>query len=146
MKIILYPNFETVFTDKTLKGIFYPLCSLTIEKYPNKVFHFISSNGLWMDENFETENNTFSYTLFEVVEKKYKFNGNTNLYKGSEKAKEIFDLLQKDFEHHGELYLETKMQTNNYIENQKRNLNIQENEEFDADYYLQTFYEFSISN
>ncbi|WP_216070019.1 hypothetical protein, partial [Acinetobacter guillouiae] len=32
-----------------------------------------------------------------------------------------------------------------YIENQKRNLNLKADDEFDADYYLQTFYEFSIN-
>ena len=58
MKINLYPNFDDAFADETLKGIFYPLCSLTLEKYPNKIFHIISSNGLWMDENFETKENT----------------------------------------------------------------------------------------
>ena len=143
MKIELYPNFDEVFTDETLKGIFYPLCSLTLDKYPNKVFHFISSNGLWIDENFETENNTFSYTLFDVIENKYKFNGNVKLYKGSKQAKNIFDKLQSDFDLNGKHYLETKMQTDDYI--QKQNFNIKTDDEFDADYYIQTFYEFSIN-
>lgn len=145
MKIDLYPNFDEVFTDETLKGIFYPLCSVTFDKYPNKVFHFISSNGLWIDENFETENNTFSFTLFEFEENKYKFNGNIKLYKGSEKAKHMFEKLQNDFDLNGKHYLETKTQTDDYIEKQKQNLNIQTNDEFDADYYIQTFYEFSIN-
>ena len=145
MKIELYPNFDEVFTDETLKGIFYPLCSLTLDKYPNKVFHFISSNGLWIDENFETENNTFSYTLFDVIENKYKFNGNVKLYKGSKQAKNIFDKLQSDFDLNGKHYLETKMQTDDYIQKQKQNFNIKTDDEFDADYYIQTFYEFSIN-
>ncbi|MDA3616494.1 hypothetical protein, partial [Polluticaenibacter yanchengensis] len=98
MKIDLYPNFDKVFTDEILKGIFYPLCSLTLDNYPHKVFHFISSNGLWIDENYETKFNTFDYTLFDIVENKYKFKGDIKLYKGSEKAKNIFDKLQKDFE------------------------------------------------
>jgi len=145
MKIDLYPNFDKVFTDEILKGIFYPLCSLTLDNYPNKVFHFISSNGLWIDENYETKFNTFDYTLFDIVENKYKFKGDIKLYKGSEKAKNIFDKLQKDFEINGKHYLETKTQTDEYIERQKQNINIQTDDEFDADYYIQTFYEFSIN-
>jgi len=145
MKINLYPTFEEVFTDETLKGIFYPLCSLTLEKYPDKVFHFISSNGLWMDENYETKFNTFNYTLFDVVENKYKFNGNVKLYKGFKQAKNIFEKLQEDFKTNGKIYLETKTKTDDYIETQKRNLKIKTDDEFDADYYIQTFYEFSIN-
>lgn len=145
MKIDLYPNFDEVFADETLKGIFYPLCTVSLEKYPNKVFHFISSNGLWMDESFETAYNTFGYTLFDVVENKYKFKGNTKLYKGSDKAKGIFGRLQNDFDCNGKHYLETKTRTEVYIEQQKKNLNIETDEEFDADYYIQTFYEFSIN-
>ena len=145
MKIDLYPNFDEVFTDEILKGIFYPLCSLTLDKYPKKVFHFISSNGLWIDENFETENNTFSYTLFDVIENKYKFKGNIKLYKGSEKAKRIFEKLQNDFNVNGKQYIESKTQTDDYIKKQKETLNIQTDDEFDVDYYIQTFYEFSIN-
>ncbi|MFB9077948.1 hypothetical protein ACFFLS_04680 [Flavobacterium procerum] len=145
MKIKLYPEFNDVFTDETLKGIFYPLCSLTLEKYPNKIFHFISSNGLWIDEDYETKENRFNYTLFDIEENKYKFNGNIKLYKGSEKAKNIFGELQIDFENNGKVYLENKTKTEDYIETQKQNLNIQTDDEFDADYYIQTFYEFSIN-
>ena len=145
MKIELYPDFNKVFVNETLKGIFYPLCSLTLEKYPNKIFHFISSNGLWINKNYETVVNTFNYTLFDVEENKYKFNGNIKLYRGFEQAKSIFGELQKDFENNGKDYLEKKTKTNDYIEIQKRNLNIKTDDEFDADYYLQTFYEFSIN-
>jgi hypothetical protein len=145
MNIKLYPNFDKVFIDEVLKGIFYPLCSLTLEKYPKRIFHFISSNGLWMDENHKTENNTFDYTLFEIKENKYKFNGDIKLYKGFEQAKDIFGKLQEDFDKNGLVYLETKTKADDYILNQKRNLKIEANDNFDLDYYLQTFYEFSIN-
>jgi len=145
MKINLYPNFDEVFTDETLKGIFYPLCSLTLEKYPNKVFHFISSNGLWMNEDFETKNNTVNYTLFDIVGNKYKFNGNIQLYKGYKYAKDVIDKLQDDFDLNGKYYIETKTQTEDYIEKQKRNLALETDDDFDVDYYIQTFYEFSIN-
>ncbi|EDM38124.1 hypothetical protein PBAL39_00877 [Pedobacter sp. BAL39] len=145
MKINLYPNFDEVFTDETLKGIFYPLCSLTLEKYPNKVFHFISSNGLWMDEDFEIKNNTVNYTLFDIVDNKYKFNGNIQLYKGYRYAKDVVDKLQNDFDLNGKYYIETRTQTEDYIEKQKRNLALETDDDFDVDYYIQTFYEFSIN-
>lgn len=141
----MYPKFDEVFTHQTLKGIFHPLCSLTFDKYPDKVFHVISSNGLWMDEKFETENNTFCYTLFNVIENKYEFNGNIELYKGFREAKNIFESLEKDFANNGITYLKTKTQTDDYIEKQKQRLKIEANDEFDVDYYLQTFYEFSIN-
>ena len=144
MKINLYPNFDDVFADETLKGIFYPLCSLTLEKYPNKIFHIISSNGLWMDENFETKENTSNYTLFEFQENKYKFNGDIKLYQGYKQAKIIFSELQLDFAKNGKAYIEKKTKTDDYIEIQKQNLNIRIDGDFDVDYYLQTFYEFSI--
>ncbi|EWH13928.1 hypothetical protein KLA_07747, partial [Cellulophaga geojensis KL-A] len=145
MNIELYPEFDKVFTDKILEGIFYPLCSLTLKEYPNKVFHFISSNGMWMDENHKTESNSSDYTLFEFQENKYKFNGDIRLYKGYEQAKNILDKLQKDFDKNGRVYLDTKTQTDDYIRNQKQNFNIESNDDFDIDYYLQTFYEFSIN-
>ncbi|KFF05761.1 hypothetical protein [Flavobacterium reichenbachii] len=145
MTIKLYPEFNDVFADETLKGIFFPLCSLTLEKYPNKIFHFISSNGLWIDENHQTEQNTFNYALFDIQENKYRFNGNIQLYKGFEQAKNIFDELQKDMDNNGKSYLEKKTKTDDYIKKQKQNLNLKTDDEFDADYYLQTFYEFSIN-
>lgn len=145
MRIKLYPNFNEVFIDDTLKGIFYPLCSVVLDQYPENVFHFVSSNGLWINEGFETEYNTFHYTQFNLIENKYKFKGSKELYKGAEQAQNIFDRLEKDFEHNGKHYLKTKTSTDDYIENQKRNLNLKADDEFDADYYLQTFYEFSIN-
>ncbi|QOW46626.1 MULTISPECIES: hypothetical protein [Acinetobacter] len=145
MKIELYPNFNDVFTDETLKGIFYPLCSVILDQYPNQIFHFISSNGLWMNENFETEHNTFQYTLFEIIDHKYKFHGDVKLYQGFEHAKNIFHDLQNDFTRNGQLYLKSKLKTEVYIDQQKRNLNLKKHDDFDLDYYLQTFYEFSIN-
>lgn len=145
MNISLYPEFNEVFADNTLEGLFYPLCSVTLDKYPDSTFHFVSSNGLWIAENYETKDNTFGYTLFDVEANKYKFNGDIRLYKGFETAKAIFEDLKLDFEKQGKAYLETKMQTADYIENQKRRLNLQTDGELDADYYLQTFYEFSIN-
>lgn len=96
-----------------------------------------------MDESHKTESNSSDYTLFELQENKYKFNGDIRLYKGYEQAKNIFEKLQEDFVKNGKAYLDIKTQTDDYIRNQKQNLNIQSNVDFD--YYVQTFYEFSIN-
>lgn len=145
MNISLYPDFSEVFADNTLKGIFYPLCSVTFEEFPEQVFHFVSSNGLWMDEEYETSTNTFHFTLFDVIENKYQFTGDRKLYMGAEIAQAIFPQLVKDFDENGTQYLKTKMPTEQYIQKQKKELHLESEQEFDADYYLQTFYEFSIN-
>lgn len=145
-EIKVYPKFDEVFTDDKLKGIFYPLCSVVDkEKHKNKIFHFVSSNGLWMNENFGTDSNTDEYTLFELKNDKYVFNGNLDLYTGSEHAKLIFPILENDFEINGESYLSNKIKTEEYIDKQKQSLPNNFDEDFDIDYYVGTFYEFSIN-
>lgn len=140
MKIKLYPDFEEVFIDNTLKGIFYPLCSYTIE---NQTFHFVSSNGLWMNEEFDTDTNTSQYTLFRMVDDKYDFNGDINLYTGAQEVKSLFAKLEEDFEKNGQLYLEKEQSTDDYIALQNDILPIQSCKELDTEYFLQTFYEYA---
>ena len=43
------------------------------ENHKNKTFHFISSNGLWMNEAFETKVNTAQYTVFDLENDKYRY-------------------------------------------------------------------------
>lgn len=147
MKIFPYPSFEEVFTDKTLEGVFYPLCSIEyVTKESVVKLHFISSNGLWMDEDFSTKTNTFSYTLFNVVDGRYQFCGDIRLYKGFLQAKEIFPKLVADFEANGNSYLHQKLSTEAYIAKQISTLDLSSYAKiFDIEYYLQTFYEFSIN-
>lgn len=145
-EIKVYPAFDDVFANDELKGVFYPLCSVTeTKKYKNKTFHFVSSNGLWMDEDFATELNTPEYSIFEIKNDRYVFEGNPKLYNGFEQAKLLFPILENDFEKNGEGYLKGKTKTEKYIELQKQLLSDDFDGDFDIDYYIQTFYEFSIN-
>ncbi len=147
MKIFPYPTFDEVFKNKTLEGIFYPLCSVEYVIQNSVVkLHFISSNGLWMDESFSTETNTFSYTLFDIVEDRYQFSSDIRLYKGCLQAQEIFPKLVADFQENGITYLNERVSTQKYIVHQKEVFNLASYAKlFDVEYYLQTFYEFSIN-
>lgn len=145
MKLELYPTFESVFTDEQLKGIFYPLCAIELTDEKKTKLFFVSSNGIWINENNSSENNNNTYTKFELVENKYYFNGNIKLYNGHEIAKEIFKILETDFEENGKKYLDNKTKTEEFINQTKSKISIPENTEFDIDYYIQTFYEFSIN-
>ena len=139
MEIRMYPFYNEVFATDDLLGIFYPLCSVS------KNLHFVSSNGLWMDKEYETENNNLNYIRFEFTKKKYEFKGDIRLYTGYEYAKIIFPLLENDFEKNGKNYLQDKVKTNIYIEGIKELLLLQEAKNFDLEYYLKTFYEFCIN-
>jgi hypothetical protein len=143
MNIKPYPSFDKVFTNDALKGIFYPLCSLSTQQ--GAMFHFISSNGMWLDKAAETEQNTINYTRFDLIDGKYDFKGNPALYIGHELAKTIFPILLNDFETHGKHYLSKKTKTDKFIQQMKKKLPDLPWNDFDLDYYLQTFYEFSIN-
>ena len=139
MEIRVYPSFNEVFVTDELMGIFYPLCSV------DNNLHFVSSNGLWMDEKYKTENNTSEYTIFEIKNRKYDFKGDIRLYKGYKFAKIIFSILENDFVENGNNYLQTKLNTNSYIDQIIKLLPSQTAEDIDLEYYLQTFYEFNIN-
>ncbi|HAS43575.1 MAG TPA: hypothetical protein DCS93_24055 [Microscillaceae bacterium] len=145
MKIDLYPKFEEVFDDKQLEGIFYPLCKISdlAKGLPQSLF-FVSTNGLWMDETNETAYNGFSFTIFDIIEGKYAFKGDLNLYKGYTIAQKIFPIIQQDFARQGSTFLSDKMQPEQYIKYIKPRLAVQSSD-FDLDYYLETFYAYSIN-
>ena len=144
MKIALYPEFNDVFVDNTLKGIFYPLCSVYFEDADNNKIHFISSNGLWFDENLNDELNSEEYCIFDYEDDKYSFNGNINVYKGQEYAKNIYTILEKDFEINGEKFLSEKTSTEDYIKQVISKVPKSEINDFDSEYFIGTFYEYSI--
>ena len=135
----MYPSFNEVFASDDLLGIFYPLCS------NGHGLHFVSSNGLWMDEQYETEHNTFSYVQFKIKNGKYDFKGDIRLYKGYEYARKIFPILEEDFNVNGSDYLAEKMKPALYIKKIIKTLPPQLQNDIDLDYYLNTFYEFSIN-
>lgn len=145
MKIELYPTFEEVFVDQTLKGIFYPLCSITLPNEAETKLHFVSSNGIWTNDEITSENNSSQFIAFELRDDKYAFNGNTNLYKGGSDAKVIFPILETDFKENGKRYLDSKLETGDYLNEIKKVIPQMADESLDLDYYLETFYEFSIN-
>jgi len=134
----MYPSFNEVFVSDELLGVFYPLCS------NEHGLHFVSSNGLWMDEQYETEHNTFGHVKFEIKNGKYDFMGDIRLYKGYEYAKKIFLILEDDFNANGNDYLADKIKPALYIEKITKILPSQTTEDIDLDYYLNTFYEFRV--
>lgn len=145
MNIELYPTYNRVFTDEQLKGIFYPLCAVELNDENQTKLFFVSSNGVWINEKHSSDNNNRSFTKFSLVENKYEFNGNIELYEGYEIVKEIFEKLENDFEKNGEDYLKSRCKTNDYIDKLKPEISIEKKSDFDLDYYLQTFYEYSIN-
>lgn len=145
MKIELYPTFDEVFYDQQLKGIFYPLCSIELDDAQKTKLFFVSSNGIWMNESETSDFNNSAFTKFDIVDSKYKFNGNLDLYQGHQKAKDFFILMEMDFEENGKSYLENKVSTASYIANIKPKLADFEESELDVEYYLQTFYEYAIT-
>jgi hypothetical protein len=103
------------------------------------------ASGYKIDEKYKTENNTSEYTKFELKNGKYDFKGNIRLYKGCEYAKNTFSILENDFNENGNNYLTNKLKTNLYIEEIKKILPSETASDIDLDYYLKTFYEFSIN-
>ncbi|MCL2422753.1 MAG: hypothetical protein FWD11_02485 [Micrococcales bacterium] len=150
-KLIMYPSFGDVFETDDLLGVFYPLCTVVDERHGP--LHFVSSNGLWMDDTFATDANTHAFTVFRVVEGKYQFDGDLRLYTGAGQAKSIFPLLEEDLAAHGDQYLAGtdgsqawygggKEEAEAYVE-RMRGVLPDPVDGFDMDYYLETFYAFS---
>lgn len=132
----MYPSFNEVFTTDKLLGIFYPLC--TVDEH----LHFVSSNGLWMDEKYAKKNNTSQCIIFKLKNGKYEFEDDLRRYKGYKYAKKIFPILKKDFKINGNVYLQKKLSTNFYIKQIKKSLPFQTKRDIDLEYYLETFYSF----
>ncbi|MGI9525544.1 MAG: hypothetical protein ACR2MS_00375 [Weeksellaceae bacterium] len=145
MKIKLYPAFEDVFINDQLKGIFYPLCTIILKDVNQTQLHFVSHNGVWIDETYSTMNNNNIYTKFTLVDGKYQFDGNIDLYTGHEIIKDILEIIENDFTENGESYLMNKTKTKVYIYKIKSKLTPFKAFDFDLEYYLQVFYEFSIN-
>ena len=143
MKIALYPEFEEVFADNQLKGIFYPLCSLTLAT--NEKIHFVSHNGLWTQCHSLSTENTDAYIRFIVTEGKYEFEGDIGFYKGYQSVPEIYQHIAADFERNGAHYLEVQMKTEDYITKVMPLITPYILEEFDIETYLSFFYTYQIN-
>ncbi|MGD1840036.1 MAG: hypothetical protein ACFB0B_03950 [Thermonemataceae bacterium] len=145
MKVALYPAFEEVFNNNALKGIFYPLCEVSdVSASLSDPLFFVSSNGIWTDGQIENDNNASDFTRFQLDNGRYTFKGDINVYVGYKNAQQVFKYLETDFRQNGEEYLSKKITTNAYIQsilaNYKPNFGA-----LDTNYFLQTFYEFSIN-
>lgn len=144
MKIELYPSFEQVFNGEELKGLFYPLCKVTqVGRGITNPLYFVSSNGVWMNESEKTDFNQPSYTLFDIENDKYTFRGSLALYTGFEQARGVFMLLEADFAQQGAQYLAEKWTSGRYIQAIKPT--IADWGGLDIDYFMQTFYEYSLN-
>ncbi len=145
MQITPYPEFETVFENDTLKGIFYPLCKISnFGLAGEKSLFFVSHNGIWTDENVKNDYNRSNFICFDLKNGKYSFKGDLTVYLGHRHAREVFNTLETDFEKHGNDYLSQQLKTDDYSANIVEKYEIQFGD-LDPEYYLQTFYEFAIN-
>jgi len=138
----MYPSYDEVFGTDDLLGVFYPLCTVVSPQYGP--LHFVSSNGLWMDEQFATDVNAHSFTMFRIGSGKYCFDGDVRLYAGATEAQRVFPVLQEDFAARGEHYLDQRVTSEEYVRKMSDQLPTPTSE-FDLDYYLHTFYAFSVT-
>lgn len=143
VNITLYPAYADVFTNDDLKGVFYPLCTVTLEN--EEQLHFVSHNGMWIDEEVESSTNNSQFVVLKIEKGKYQFIGNTAVYAGYAVAKQVYSIVQEDFDKNGIAYLNAKKKTEEYIEEMECRLRDIAIGEFDLAYYLQTFYEYSIN-
>lgn len=142
-----YPDFDKVFADDTLKGLFYPLCTVSsIPSYPNTKLHFVSSNGVWLDEQYNNIENNNGYVRFKLIDNLYVFQGDFRLYRGHDIAKDLYKQLEAYFTQNIDVIMQTNLKVADYIELMKQEvLDINFPEKFDLNYYIETFYEFTIN-
>ena len=144
MHIQMYPSFDEVFADQKLYGIFYPLCTVTAVDLAAPI-HFVSANGMWIDERFQTPDNTAEYTLFDNTSGRYQFAGDARLYEGYEVAAGLQAILAADFAENGADYLHNRTKLRAYAQTIKSRLPELNNSDLDLDYYIGTFYEYAIT-
>lgn len=143
LEVTLYPTYSEVFATSELEGVFYPLCTITTAS--NEQLHFVSHNGMWIDEEVDSQENNSQFTRFSLQDGKYVFAGKTTVYKGYEVAKQVYPIIAADFTANGIAYLNSKKKTGDYIDEILPKLCDINIGDFDVDYYLQTFYEYSIN-
>jgi len=82
--------------------------------------------------------------VFEVSGGKYRFGGDTRLHKGGNHARRLFPILEKDFAANATSYLEHESTDSYDYINGISDL-FPESMDFDLDYYLATFFAFSVN-
>ena len=143
MTVKLYPKFEEVFVDDTLKGIFYPLC--TVELPSGKSVHFVSHNGLWTDYESNSDQNTEEYYRFTLCEGKYAFSGDITIYKGYKVAKAIQCALEEEFWNNEDFYFKTKLSLADYTTRVMPLVADLADDDLDLDSYIEFFYAYSFN-
>lgn len=143
VNVTLYPAFADVFTNDELKGVFHPLCSVTLAN--DEQLHFVSHNGMWINEDVESDTNNSRFVVFKVIDGKYQFIGNTAVYEGYAVAKQVYSIIQADFDMNGISYLNSKKKTQEYIDEMLSKISDIAVGAFDIAYYLAAFYEYSIN-
>ena len=138
LKIKPYPEFEDVFFNNTLKGFYFPLCSIILKnkkKDNNQIFHIVSHNGLWLNENSKNSRVNTNYSVFKLTDNKYTFSGDTADFKGSNYIKDLYTFLELSFESISKNKLTLKEFLNYTLEKYPFDLR-----SFDYKHYIETFF------
>ncbi|MCS7473507.1 hypothetical protein [Myroides odoratimimus] len=143
MEIVLYPKFEEVFIDDTVRGIFYPLC--TVELASGKNVHFVSHNGIWTNDESNSDQNSFDHFCFSLKEGKYVFSGDITLYKGYKVAQAVSSVLEEEFWTNADYYFKAKMSLEDYTERVIPLVTDLADDELDLETYLEFFYAYSLN-
>lgn len=146
LQIKPYPDFEEVFTQPELKGFYYPLCTVS---YKNKdtnqnfIFHIVSSNGLWLDEDKITPELNNSFSVFQLKGDKYQFNGHLKSFVGYEYIPVLKNYLDQYFKENGKNYQDSQEQSAQFVAHIQLNYPGELNS-FDSEYYITTFFNYHI--
>lgn len=133
-----YPEFEEVFIDNSLKGFYYPLCTLKINDQITgqiHIFHVLSNNGLWLDGNKSSSKINSNYSVFKRIENKYTSDGNVIVFLGHKYVKELFQFLEQNFDE------KKHTKANELLEDVIKNYPI-DMSSFDYEYYIETFFDY----
>lgn len=141
MELKLYPRYEEVFSDSTLEGIFYPLCSVVLPS--GQLVHFVSHNGIWTNSESNSDQNTSDYYRFSIIDNKYSFSGDISIYQGYEIVGQIYKILEADFKTNEDQYFKAKLSLDEYT-NKVMSL-MPEVEDLDLDTYIEFFYAYSLN-
>ncbi|KZE84071.1 hypothetical protein AV926_02800 [Myroides marinus] len=142
MELRLYPKFEEVFSDDTLEGIFYPLCTAVLPS--GKQVHFVSHNGVWTADESNSDQNTSDYYRFKLIDNKYTFSGDISIYQGYELVGQIHKILEVDFKTNEDHYFKAKLALDEYTDRVKALLP-EIDADFDLDTYIEFFYAYSLN-
>lgn len=145
MNIELYPEFEEVFHNDDLKGIFFPLCKISGYNLGNNTpLFFLSHNGLFPNNGKGSSYNQSDFYMFDIVDGKYQFNGTIELYEGYKHTKELSALIEEDFGQNAPKYIDDKFDEEDFSELIKAKFK-GDKESWEIDYYIKTYYQYLVN-